>query len=83
MIKYCFILGNNPLLSLAEIFHLTEKSGIKMTIIDFVGTALIVECEAPIKLYDWQINLGGSIKIGTIEAEFPSINDLIKSLSVD
>jgi len=83
MIKYCFILGNNPLLSLAEIFHYAEKGGTKMTIIDFVGTALIVECEAPIKLDDWQTNLGGSIKIGTIETRHSTINDLIKSLSAD
>ncbi len=83
MIKYCFILGNNPLLSLAEIFHFAKKSGIKMTTVDYVGTALIVECETQIEFKNWQINLGGSIKIGTIERQYSTINDLIKSLSVD
>jgi len=69
MPKYCFILGNNPVLSLAEIFNyeVLEKNDFK--IIDLTSETLIIET---VKLdpQKWQDRLGGTIKIGQITENF-------------
>lgn len=66
--KYFFILGNNPVLSLAEIFGLLN-SGCKNNytkIITFCKEFLIIELEKKIDANNVIELLGGTIKIGII-----------------
>ncbi|MCH7492837.1 RsmD family RNA methyltransferase [Patescibacteria group bacterium] len=79
MNKYCFILGNNPALSLAEIFQrdITLKSNFK--VIDITDQSLIIE-QDDLDITNWQAQLGGVIKIGTITGSFDSFDEVVSFL---
>ncbi len=82
MTKYSFILGNNPILSVAEIFRLAESEKINLDIIDIISDCLIIETEN-IDVLKWQNSLGGTIKIGEIKYTFKQQAELINSLKKD
>jgi len=80
MKKYCFILGKNPFLSLAEIFNLAERLNYQLRIIDITNELLIVESE-DFSAQKWQKLLGGTIKIGEIISHFNSAKSLLKYIN--
>lgn len=83
MERYSFILGNNPILSIAEIFNREQAQGVDFRIIDLTRKALVVEVPKPINVENWQRGLGGTIKIGTVSAEFRSVAEIIAALNAD
>ncbi len=77
--RYFFILGNNPTLSLAEIaavFGLAEKKSTGYQASDF----FIMETHANINAAEIIKTLGGIIKIGIIEKEIKNPADLKKAI---
>ncbi len=80
MTKYFFILGTNPLISIAEIFSFAKTKNITLNIIDITSHALIVESDE-IDLDQWQSYLGGTIKIGIILNTFNDITSLLKFIN--
>lgn len=94
-IKYFFILGNNPALSLAELFGLLNDDiqdfslNNNARIITFCKDFLIVELDKKIDANKLMGLLGGTIKIGII-LENPNVNnvniearDLIEEINID
>ena len=77
--KYCFILGNNPVLSLAEIFQRGDSLNSNYKVLDITNQSLVVEQDR-LNIEDWQARLGGVIKIGTIIKSFDSFDELISHL---
>lgn len=68
--KYFFILGSNPTLSIAElvaVFHLSANDARATVLAD--NKVLMIEQEQPIDARSLMNNLGGTIKIGLIRAE--------------
>lgn len=82
MFKYCFILGKNPILSLAEIFNQEACQKLDFKIIDLTSESLIIQTKQ-LTPSQWQAKLGGVIKIGTIIREFNTWPELTKYLSAD
>lgn len=80
MTKYFFILGTNPLISIAEIFSFAKTKNTTLNIIDITSHALIVESDK-IDLDQWQSCLGGTIKIGIILNTFNDITNLLKFIN--
>ncbi len=80
---YCFILGNNPILSLAEIFNREASTGETFSVIDLTSKALVVEPKAAFNPRRWQQDLGGTIKIIEIVTTFKSWTDLYTVLTPD
>jgi len=80
MTKFCFILGKNPLLSLAEIFNLAGRYQLDYQIIDLTSEVLVIQTD-DLPFQKWQAQLGGTIKITTITQQFQAANELIKYLS--
>jgi len=74
--KYCFIIGHNPTLSIIEILNVFLLFKVNIQIISFSNEALLleVENEFPIKIFFSR--LGGSIKIGKIEKDYINIDKL-------
>ena len=86
MKTYCFILGNNPLLSLAEIFSISAVEKVDLDIIDLMHDILIVSTDKELDPLQWQHMLGGSIKVGVIFKTVKSLQALtetIESSSID
>jgi len=77
MKKYVFILGHNPILSIAEIFRLSENEKTKFKIIDVISDCLIIE-SAEINIEKWQSKLGGTIKIGKNKNSHKEQNEIFK-----
>jgi len=82
MNKYSFILGNNPILSIAEILRFAESENVKFNIVDIISDCLIMETKT-IDVAKWQISLGGTIKIGKIINTFKQQEELFKYLNKD
>lgn len=82
MLKYAFILGRNPILSVSEIFSLEQVFKLDFKIIDLTSEILIVETEK-LEIEKWQSRLGGVIKIAEITKEFKDSDDLLESLQLD
>ncbi|XOU94089.1 MAG: TRM11 family SAM-dependent methyltransferase [Candidatus Kerfeldbacteria bacterium] len=82
MIKYFFILGTNPLISIAEIFSFAKTNKTTLNIIDVTSHILIIESKE-IDINKWQAYLGGTIKIGLIINKYQNINDLLKSVNTE
>ncbi len=80
MEKYCFILGKNPLLSLAEIFHVAEILECDLHVSDLTSELLIVESDSVVP-EQWQRRLGGTVKIAQIVRQFLSINQVFEYLT--
>ncbi len=73
--NYFFILGNNPILSKAEIESVLQISDLRSQISDFNDRVLIVEVEKKLDI-NWLNNrLGGTVKMGLISDK---IKDLEK-----
>jgi tRNA G10 N-methylase Trm11 len=64
--KYLFVLGRNPLLSIAEIFAYCEKEGIKITSHSARSNGLLAELDKEINVNRAISELGGSIAIGKV-----------------
>lgn len=64
--KYFFILGNNPTLSIAEITSVLSSSSIEFHIVGLSSDFLILETKEKLDAFALQNRLGGTIKIGTI-----------------
>jgi len=82
MIKYCFILGKTPILSISEIFSLEKLFGLDFKIIDLTSELLIIETEK-INVNMWQSRLGGTVKIGEITGSFKNADDLLNFTNLD
>ncbi len=80
---YAFILGHNPILSVAEIFSLAKRFRTEMKIYELISQALIVETTSQIDASAWQAALGGCIKIGVIFRNVKTLNDLFSVLTPD
>ncbi|MDP2684793.1 MAG: DNA methyltransferase [bacterium] len=80
MSKYTFILGNNPILSIAEILRFAESENVDFNIIDIISDCLIVETKT-IDIKKWQDSLGGTIKIGQIINTFKQQDELFGHLT--
>lgn len=80
MKKYAFILGHNPILSIAEIFRLSENEKTKFEIIDVISDCLVIE-SADINIEKWQSKLGGTIKIGEIINSYKEQGELFNYLN--
>ncbi|MFA5051824.1 MAG: DNA methyltransferase [Patescibacteria group bacterium] len=78
---YAFILGNNPILSVAEIFRLARATGAEFTISELTSQALIIGSTEPIDAPVWQAALGGCIKIGIISSQFDTIKKLLTEIT--
>jgi len=82
MDKFCFILGKNPLLSLAEIFSVANYYQTDFQIIDLTSEILVIQTEE-LPAGQWQSRLGGTIKICIIVKSFNKIDELAAYLSPD
>jgi tRNA (guanine10-N2)-dimethyltransferase len=82
MDKFCFILGKNPLLSLAEIFSVANYYQADFQIIDLTSEILVTQTEE-LPADQWQSRLGGTIKICIIVKSFNKIDELAAYLSPD
>ena len=80
--KYFFILGNNPTLSIAEITSVLSSSSIEFHIVGLSSDFLILETKEKLDAFALQNRLGGTIKIGTIinEAKDFKLETAIKIL---
>lgn len=83
MAYYCFILGRNPIISLAEIFNREAATGAGLQVVDVTSQAVIVKTDGPFDAAAWQQALGGSIKIGRIIQEYASLESLHQALTTD
>lgn len=81
--QYAFILGNNPILSVAEIFRRAKSLTVRFTIVELTSQALIANSIENIDAHAWQAALGGSVKIGTIIRQFDSTKQLLSTLTED
>ena len=63
--KYFFVLGRNPLLSMAEIASYLEGRGVSWTEIFFKRNLLVIDCDFEFAVQDF----GGIVKLGKIEFE--------------
>ncbi|MDD5039682.1 MAG: methyltransferase domain-containing protein [Patescibacteria group bacterium] len=77
----CFILGNNPLLSLAEIFCYAQSNHCELKIKEITRQALVVEAGSDIDVRGWQRSLGGCVKIGTVVQTYDSIASLTHEMN--
>lgn len=73
--KYFFILGRVPELSLIEIFSVLESEGISRENFFYSPDVLVLETTAPIDSLALQRRLGGTIKIGKIIDTLPLSRD--------
>lgn len=78
---YCFILGTNPIISLAEFFRFTEGQAHTPTIIDITSHAIISSFGQEIPPGDWQQRLGGVVKIARIIDTYGSIDAIHDALT--
>lgn len=74
--QYCFILGNNPTLSILEILSVFKLFKNKIQIISFSDEILLVDIESEFLIDNFLSRLGGTIKIGKIEKKYLNINEL-------
>lgn len=82
MVRYSFILGKNPHLSLAEIFSYEVSIGANFTVVDVTSNALIVDSADGIDVDAWQRALGGCIKIGAITSQYLNLDSLMRDLTL-
>ncbi|MFH1207440.1 MAG: DNA methyltransferase [Patescibacteria group bacterium] len=80
---YAFILGKNPILSVAEIFCRAKIEGVTFSIAELTSQALIVSASQPIGAAAWQESLGGCIKIGEIFKTYDSLKQFLADISSD
>jgi len=80
MKKIAFILGHNPILSIAEILSLARNNKLEFNIVDIISDCLIIETET-IDTQHWQSMLGGTIKIGEIISSFKEQGHLFDYLT--
>lgn len=74
--KYFFILGNNPTLSLAELSAVFDLKNNEEYILSFSKNALILDLDEDINPKELIKKLGGTIKIGMIEAQEFKLSNL-------
>ncbi|MFZ6036497.1 MAG: TRM11 family SAM-dependent methyltransferase [Patescibacteria group bacterium] len=80
MATHCFILGNNPVLSVAEFFRVRRRFGDPGTIIDITSSVIILENDSRAS-EEWQRLLGGIIKVGRIVSTTDTEAELIGLLT--
>ncbi|MBI4653086.1 50S ribosomal protein L11 methyltransferase [Candidatus Kuenenbacteria bacterium] len=76
--KYSFILGHNPTLSIMEILNVFLLFKINVQIISFSEEALLLEIENEFSIKTFFSRLGGSIKMGEIEKDYKDYTDIDK-----
>lgn len=82
--KYIFILGRIPTVSVAEILSVFRRDSITCKIIALSGEAMVAETEKPIKDEQSFLNkLGGTIKIIEVLGEVGKVSDLKTALTAD
>ncbi|MFA6553195.1 MAG: DNA methyltransferase [Patescibacteria group bacterium] len=79
--QYAFILGKNPILSVAEIFRRATIESASFTIVELTSQALIVQAGRHIDAAAWQAALGGCIKIGEIINTYDNLKHLLANMS--
>ena len=84
--KYAFVLGRLPALSVAEILAVMEKSEIKYQIKTVSQKTLILDVEREINFKRILKTMGGTVKImklGRFPEEFSDIQNIIKHLALE
>jgi tRNA (guanine10-N2)-dimethyltransferase len=76
--KYCFILGHNPTLSIIEILNVFLLFKVNIQIISFSEETLLLKVENKFSINTFFSRLGGSIKIGEILEETSHVLDLLE-----
>jgi tRNA G10 N-methylase Trm11 len=74
--QYYFILGKNPLLSLAEIKAVLEFFDYKFTIVNFKDNILILEIDKSLDIEVINQRLGGTVKIGQIIDQVNNLEEI-------
>lgn len=76
--SYFFILGNNPTLSVAELYALFNLQGIPYEFVETATDYVIVNFATPISTQQLMSRLGGCIKFGKVisqHSNFPKVED--------
>ncbi len=81
MHTYSFILGTNPIISLAEFFRYAERQNISPDIVDITSHAIVFRVPEALTLGQWQQQLGGTIKTARVIDTFGTINALSAALT--
>lgn len=82
--KYLFVLGRAPTLSIAEILSVFKREGMSYNILDLSEEVLVLDVLKPIKNEQTFLDkLGGTIKIIEVFGELGKVSGLREALSAD